>query len=121
MHIVHEKSIADRKDSHNPKTHAWAYHPNLSIENVGAVFQAQNLQSSCPILSKFLQQVCLCMLYCDTIPQMYFIKEHVLRATQYIPDIFKLQQLLYQHFNHRLDRTVASSKSIGDFVKQVSG
>eukprot|EP00731_Ephydatia_muelleri_P007093 Em0003g1341a len=101
VYIVHEKSITDCKSLKDPKAHAWAYHPNLSIENVGAVFQAQNLRSVCPILSKFLQQ------------------EHVLRATQYIPDIFKLRQFLYIHFNHRLDRSEASSQSFGDFLQQV--
>ena len=57
MYIVHEKSTVDHKDLQNPKAHAWAYHPILSLENVESVFQAQNLRSVCPILHKFLQQV----------------------------------------------------------------
>ena len=48
------------------------------------------------------------------------MQEPSLRATQYLPDIVKLQQCLYDSFHHRLDRTDAKTLTIGDFLEKLS-
>ena len=47
----------------------------------------------------------------------YYSKEPSLRATQYLPDIVKLQQFLYDTYHHRIDRKKAKTQTIGDFLK----
>lgn len=50
---------------------------------------------------------------------MYFVypQETNLRATQYLPDIVRLQQCLYDSFHHRLDQKEARRMTIGDFLQ----
>ena len=46
----------------------------------------------------------------------------MLRATQYLPDIVRLQQCLYDAFHHRLDKTDAMRQTVREFLnKQTSG
>ena len=40
-----------------------------------------------------------------------------MRATQYLPDIVRLQQRLYDSFHHRLDRREAKHITIREFLK----
>lgn len=40
---------------------------------------------------------------------MYVYQDHVLRAIQYLPSILKLQRLLIQKFQRRIDASEASS------------
>ena len=40
-----------------------------------------------------------------------------MRATQYLPDIVKLQQCLYDSFHHRLDRREAKHITIREFLQ----
>ena len=44
------------------------------------------------------------------------IQETSLRATQYLPDIAKLQRCLYDTFHHRLDQATAKTQTIGQFL-----
>ena len=44
-------------------------------------------------------------------------QEPNLRATQYLPDIVRLQQCLYDSSHHRLDRREARRMTIGDFLQ----
>lgn len=44
-----------------------------------------------------------------------------MRATQYIPDIYRLQIFLHNHYNHRIDHKEASITSIAMFIHQLSG
>ena len=44
-------------------------------------------------------------------------QEPNLRATQYLPDIVRLQQCLYDSFHHRLDRKEARRMTIGEFLQ----
>ena len=46
-----------------------------------------------------------------------FTQEPSLRATQYLPDIVKLQRSLYDAFNHRLDRNIAKTHTIDKFLR----
>ena len=43
-------------------------------------------------------------------------QEPVLQATQYLPDIVRLQHRLFQEFNLRLDRVKARNITIGEFI-----
>ena len=43
-------------------------------------------------------------------------QEAVLKATQCIPDIVRLQRQLYDEFHHRINHKVAHSMTIGDFI-----
>ena len=45
-------------------------------------------------------------------------QEPILRATQYLPDIVRLQHKLYDAFHHRLDRKDARGKTISQFIKE---
>ena len=54
MYIVYEKLDVKLADL---GTHAWAYHPNLSLENLSIALESQSMQSKYPILHKFLQNV----------------------------------------------------------------
>lgn len=47
------------------------------------------------------------------------LKERSLRATQYLPDIVKLQRSLYDTFHHRLDRRDAKTMTIESFLKSL--
>ena len=40
-----------------------------------------------------------------------------MRATQYLPDIVRLQQCLYDSFHHRLDRREAKHITIREFLQ----
>ena len=44
-------------------------------------------------------------------------QEPILRATQYLPDIVRLQHKLYDAFHHRLDRKDARGMTISQFIK----
>lgn len=48
------------------------------------------------------------------------MQEPNLRATQYLPDIVRLQCYLYDTFNFHLDRRKAMSTTIGQFIQQMS-
>ena len=47
------------------------------------------------------------------------LQEHHLRALQYLPDIIKLQRLLFEKFHRRLDRNEAEEYTLGEFLKRV--
>ena len=49
----------------------------------------------------------------------YFYQERCLRATQYLPDIVKLQRSLYDAFHHRMDRKEAKMTTFGEYLKNV--
>ena len=51
------------------------------------------------------------------LPQI--LQERSLRATQYLPDIVKLQRSLYDAFHHRLDRKEAKTITIGQYLKSL--
>lgn len=55
MYIINEKLEIAPADL---DTHAWAYHPNLSLESLSIALESQSLQGKYPILYKFLQNVC---------------------------------------------------------------
>jgi hypothetical protein len=42
-----------------------------------------------------------------------------LRATQYLPDIVKLQKCLYSTFNRLKDKKDAKSQTIGEFIQEL--
>jgi hypothetical protein len=44
----------------------------------------------------------------------------VLRATQYLPDIVRLQQCLYDAFHHRLDKKDAVTQSVREFLDNLT-
>ena len=47
---------------------------------------------------------------------IYLSQEPVLRATQYLPDIVRLQQCLYDAFHHRLDKKEAVTQTVREFL-----
>ena len=46
-------------------------------------------------------------------------KETELRATQYLPDIARLQQCLYDKFNQQIDRKDIKKLTIQAFIKEL--
>ncbi len=44
-----------------------------------------------------------------------------MRATQYLPDIVKLQRSLYDTFHHRLDQATAKTRTIKQFLARLNG
>ena len=47
---------------------------------------------------------------------VYLLQEAVLQATQYIPDIVKLQKQMFDEFHHRIDHKVAHTTRMHDFI-----
>jgi len=47
----------------------------------------------------------------------FCIQEPNLRATQYLPDLVKLQNLLFEFFDRRLDKSEAERTRIEDFLR----
>ena len=43
-----------------------------------------------------------------------------MRATQYLPDIVRLQQCLYDAFHHRLDKKDAVRQTVRDFLDKLN-
>ena len=80
-----------------------------------------------PILSEFLQAVCWSINFCcvpigsDRHAHIYAhtSKETELRATQYLPDIARLQQCLYDKFNQQIDRKDVKKQTIQSFIKEL--
>ena len=107
--------------------HLWSYRQRVSLEHLGQTLQEKKLKEKYPILHEFLRVVSeyenhvlvhtVVMLGNGSIILM---QEPSLRATQYLPDIVKLQQCLYDSFHHRLDRTDARTLTIGDFLEKLS-
>ena len=50
---------------------------------------------------------------------VFFSQEMDLRATQYLPDIVKLQQCLYSTFNRLKDKMDAKNQTIGEFIQEL--
>ena len=46
-------------------------------------------------------------------------QEENLRATQYLPDIVKLQQFLFETFNRRLEKSKARTQTIREFLREL--
>ncbi|CAI8027543.1 E3 ubiquitin-protein ligase rnf213-alpha [Geodia barretti] len=82
------------KDSLEP--HMWGYRPRITLEHLVRYMQQQ--KKKFPILEEFLKN------------------ETVLQATQYIPDIVRLQKLLFDEMHHRIDRKMAHKMSMRDFI-----
>ncbi|CAI8002399.1 E3 ubiquitin-protein ligase rnf213-alpha [Geodia barretti] len=81
------------KDSLEP--HLWGYRPRITLEHLTRYLQQQK---KFPILEEFLKN------------------EPVLQATQYIPDIVRLQKQLFDELHHRINHKVAHTVSIHDFI-----
>uniref|UniRef100_A0A1X7TWB5 RZ-type domain-containing protein n=1 Tax=Amphimedon queenslandica TaxID=400682 RepID=A0A1X7TWB5_AMPQE len=76
--------------------HLWSYHSRITLEHLSQVVSTQ--KETCPILHEFLK------------------KEPLLRATQYLSAIVKLQQTMY-HLSHRkLDKKEVAQISIGTYM-----
>ena len=41
----------------------------------------------------------------------------MLQATQYLPDIVRLQRQMFDSFHHRIDSKGARTKTMNDFIK----
>ncbi|XP_028416581.1 E3 ubiquitin-protein ligase RNF213-like [Dendronephthya gigantea] len=84
----------------------WRHRKKITIEYLSFKFQEYsqdgNKLERCEVLAEFLK------------------KEQHLRALQYLPDIVKLQRLLFEKFHRRLDRIEAETYIIGKFLKSVS-
>ena len=48
---------------------------------------------------------------------MYYLQVDLLAALQYLPDIIRLQNFLYEICNHRIDEKEAHELSIKDFLQ----
>ena len=44
------------------------------------------------------------------------LQEAALQATQYIPDIVKLQKQMFDEFHHRIDHKIAHTTRMRDFI-----
>ncbi len=112
--------------------HLWTYRSRITLEHLQQTLQEKKMKEKYPILYEFLQAVCYisqlyCLSYClSVIPtpiylhtRMYTSKETELRATQYLPDIARLQQCLYDKFNRQIDRKDVKKQTIQAFVKEL--
>lgn len=97
LDLVYER-IPVKEGSLNP--HLWTYRSRITLEHLSHTLQQQGMRKRYPILYHFLQE------------------EHTLRAMQYLPDIVRLQRLLYDSFHHRLDRRDAKHITIGQFLRE---
>ena len=48
-----------------------------------------------------------------------YTQEADLRATQYLPDIARLQQCLYDKFNRQLDKKDSKQQTVGLFIEEL--
>ena len=46
------------------------------------------------------------------------LQEEVLQATQYIPDIVRLQKRMFDEFHHRIDHKRAHNERMADFIRK---
>ena len=46
------------------------------------------------------------------------LQEAVLQATQYIPDIVRLQKQMFNEFHHRIDHKHAHNERMEDFIRK---
>lgn len=54
------------------------------------------------------------ILPCTAVLKPYILQEVKLRATQYLPDIIQLQQILYKQYNYTIDEEEASKMTVLD-------
>ena len=108
--------------------HLWGYRPRISLIHLQKALQQH--KSKYPVLEKFLKEVSRLVSIWQSlfhrlhhfvlslsISAFVFDKEPTLRATQYLPDIVKLQQRFFHAFHHRLDRQDARGTTIGQFIQ----
>lgn len=101
----------------NLEPHLWSYRQRISIEHLGQTLLEKKLGAKHPILYEFLQRVCFNILM--NILLHITMQEHSLRATQYLPDIVKLQRSLYDAFHHRLDRRDAKMITFRKYLESL--
>ncbi|XP_065899490.1 E3 ubiquitin-protein ligase rnf213-alpha-like isoform X3 [Dysidea avara] len=95
LQIAYEKNTDD-----NPAAAMWRYRSRITIEHLGFFIEQQKSKVECPILKEFLKQ------------------EIKLRATQYLPDIVQLQQILYKQYNYTFDEEEVSQLTIQDLQSE---
>lgn len=112
--------------------HLWGYRPRISLIHLEKALQQHKCKY--PVLEKFLKEVSCLVVLSIHLSVSYFTlstilfyftallltnkcKEPTLRATQYLPDIVKLQQRFFNAFHRRLDRKDARSTTIGQFIQ----
>ena len=119
------------KEGGTLQPHLWTYRSRITLEHLTQTLHQWDMKDKCPILFSFLQEVNLTfllwasliitahaiMFFCFSL--ILFYQEHNLRATQYLPDIVRLQQCLYDLFHHRLDHREAKTVSIRRFLAEV--
>ncbi|XP_061169142.1 E3 ubiquitin-protein ligase RNF213-like [Saccostrea echinata] len=95
--LLIEEDISEEKidlnDLHNIPV-VWRYRSQITISHLSRTFLAQAPQNAFPILRIFLDE------------------EHHLKAIRLIPSIIKLQKILIQFFQDRLDKTDAAHMAI---------
>ena len=122
--------------------HLWTYRSRITLEHLRQTLQEEKMRQDYPILSEFLQAVCYSITYYIlSAPTLYMYshththththtyifthtythtsKETELRATQYLPDIARLQQYLYDKFNQQIDRKDIKKLTIQTFIKEL--
>ena len=99
--------------------HLWGYRPRITLEHLIRYMQQQ--KKKFPILESFVKNVrihCSSQTFCT----YFLLQEAVLQATQYIPNIVKLQKQLFDELHHRIDRRVPQRLSMNRFIlKQHTG
>ena len=50
---------------------------------------------------------------------LMILQETELRATQYLPDIAKLQQCLFDKFNRQIDKKDSKKQTVGMFIREL--
>ena len=112
--------------------HFWGYRPRISLLHLSQALQQQKSRHS--ILKEFVKEVSTlanvptpapifhCLSICPSVcSSISTTQEPILRATQYLSDIVRLQHKLYDAFHHRLDRKDARRKTISQFIKERTG
>ena len=81
----------------------WMNRSLIGLNNFKSVFLSQSPaeKNSYPILNKFVNE------------------EFLLSVTQHLPDIIRLQAMLFKDFGFRIDKTYAKKNSIEQILKRI--
>ena len=109
-------------DESKLQAHLWTFRQPINLEHLKRVLHSNKIKI--PVLDAFLQAVSsISKLDIDNF--LYISspwltpQEPSLRATQYLPDIVKLQHFLFNMYNKQLEMEKAETCTISDFLIEV--
>ena len=112
-------------DEDSLEPHLWTYRSRITLEHLRQTLQEETIRDKHLILYEFLQNVLSQTIIADDIFPIankiliIIMQEADLRATQYLPDIARIQRCLYDRFNRQVDREVVNRQTIKSFVMEL--